>query len=172
MNCKLVSPAIAAALLALGAPPSLGIPEPAGEQPFTFFCATDGPTPVTAIRLDSEPEGNRQVFTVLTWEEQHFPAAERVCQQAAGRLQAYALESDPNEFLYTTGELNGLPIICLQSDSDAGCSDRVLLSLAADQDAKVVLQSMTERQIVRTRGDFPVSIRAFPFSIPFFSPSF
>ncbi len=171
MNRKLVSPTIAAAfLLALGANASLSAPESAASQPFTFFCNDSGPTPVTAIRLNSDAEGEK-VHSVLTWEAQHFSDAERACRQAAGRLQAFASESDPNDFNYTMGELSGLPVICLEAELTDGCSDRVLISLEEGQDPKVVLKSMTGQEVtapVATRGDFPISIQAFPFPIPFF----
>lgn len=182
MDSRLIlSPAIAAAVLALGAPAGIGAPEAleasVAAQPLTFFCSTNGAVPVTALRLSAEAtaEGVQQIHPLLTWTDEHFPVVDRaaqLCQQAAGRLQAYAQQSDPGQFSFTTGEVDGLPAICLETAEEFGCqTDRLLTSLEASQDAKAVLLSMTpeenhpEQPPVRVRGDFPLSINPWPVSI-------
>ena len=192
MNSKLIlSPAIAAVVLALGAGKSLGAPEApaanAADRPLTFFCNTDGALPVTALRVNPDAdtatnaEGSQQVHALLTWTNEHFPVTERaaqLCQQAAGRLQTYAQQSDPSQFSFTTGEVDGLPAICVEAVAGDGCQrDRLLTSLEAGQDAKTVLLSMTPEEnhpetIPTTRGDFPLSINPWPVSLTSIMDSF
>ncbi|MEO0949398.1 MAG: COP23 domain-containing protein, partial [Cyanobacteria bacterium J06641_5] len=149
------------------------------HPPLTFFCSTDGAVPVTALRLAPEAaaEGAPQVHPLLTWTGEYFPVAEQaaqLCQQAAGRLQAYAQQSDPGQFSFITGNVDGLPAICLETAEEFECqADRLLTSLEAGQDAKAVLLSMTPEEnhpevlpsAIPTRGDFPLSINPWPVSI-------
>lgn len=183
MDSKLVlSPAIAAAALALSAQASMGapevpeasVPDAAAQQSLTFFCNTDGAMPVTALRLTPTAGEAAQVHPLLTWTDEHFPVTERatqLCEQAAGRLQAYALQDDPSQFSFITGEVDGLPAICVEASAGAGCQrDRLLTALAADQDAKAVLLSLTPEAnhpepTPRVRGDFPLIVNPWPVSL-------
>jgi len=177
MDSRLIlSPAIAAAILALGAPIGASAPEApqagAAEQPLTFFCKTDGATPVTALRLTAA-EAPAQVHPILSWTAEYFPTeqAEQLCQQAAQHMQVQAQKSDPGQFSFITGELDGRPAICLETELEFDCgSDRLIASLATDQDADEVLLSMTPEEnhppkLPATRGDFPLSINPWPVSI-------
>lgn len=121
MNCKFLSPILAAAALSVTATAAFS-----QSRPVTFSCQNVNGVPTTVATA------NGQTGNVFHWHADALPASvnpQEKCQEVTNKLQASTRNSGtvPNML---AGEISGLPVVCFQN-TQGKCSQVLFTASSA-----------------------------------------
>jgi len=117
------------------------------STPTRFYCGTDeNGDPATIV--ESHVHGN---VPIITWNSGYFAQSansegvtyndQNRCQIVSERLQKYSDQGTLNFF--TSGRVNGMPVICVVADMDAPCNNEsMLFTLKEGSDPEATVQKL------------------------------